>query len=1075
MVKSLRTNSPATQPVSRNVRKEEAQRLLAWLPIPILLVATVILFLFSSEHPHEFPHLLLACNLVFSTLIGVFVLYLVVRSYQAQPSIGVLMFACGLLSWSLAGFVVVCTGLLAGRDPQSFANISISIHNGVLWLSAFCFMMGAFFMLKPRYVRFAPRALMAASHTIVAGGISLWAVAVHAGWTPTFFIQGSGGTPVRLFTLSSASAMFILASMLLMLGNRTNKSAFIRRYALALALIAMGLIDVALARSNGSLLSWMGRSAQYLSGIYMLAAAISGMRDSRAWHLPLAPAFRKMERRYQQLFENMTEAFALHEIIADRQGCPIDYRFLEVNPAFERITGLKRNDLLGHRVLEVLPNIESHWIENYGRVAMTGEPLRFENYAAPLNRWYEVFAYQTEIGQFATLFTEITSRKRAQEALRIAHERLALAQQSAKAGIWDWNLTSNQIWWSSEMFVLFGLDPNRDKADFETFRRIMHPDDRVAAEARIYQAIENHIRLENEYRIVLASGQIRWIHALGDTLYDPSDTPQRMSGICTDITPMKEADEALKHAKEEAENERRRLEAVMEALPVGVAITDSKGGSVRANAAFENLWGKPRPLVADIHDYHAYKAWWNETGKELMPEEWASVRAVQEGKAVVGQLLEIQCFDGTRKQVINSAAPIRDVAGEIGGAAVVIHDVSELRQTQEALRSINAQLEERIEQRTAELHLRAEQLTRLASELTLAEHRERKRLAQILHDGLQQLLVAARFRVSVLEQSQVGQVREEAGELSELLSEAIETSRTLTAELSPPILYEGGLVSALEWLARWTKNKYGLTVRLEAQGGSSPLSENLTVLLFQSIRELLFNVVKHSRVKSARVEVQRLDSHIRIEVSDKGVGFDPAKLQMAGGKNKGFGVMTIRERIGLMGGHMEIQSAPGQGSRFILVSPVVDQQEKRARPIDQKLPVSVAIVSPPEIEETPKRIRVVLADDHLVVRQGLASLLGQEKSIQIVGEASDGRAALQAIRQLRPDIVLMDISMPGMNGIEATRLALIECPEVKIIGLSMHDGDAEMAKQMLKAGAVAYACKSGPGDFIVQIILSCCS
>ena len=84
-------------------------------------------------------------------------------------------------------------------------------------------------------------------------------------------------------------------------------------------------------------------------------------------------------------------------------------------------------------------------------------------------------------------------------------------------------------------------------------------------------------------------------------------------------------------------------------------------------------------------------------------------------------------------------------------------------------------------------------------------------------------------------------------------------------------------------------------MRLEAQGGSSPLSENLTVLLFQSIRELLFNVVKHSRVKSARVEVQRLDSNIRIEVSDKGVGFDPAKLQIAGGKNKGFGVMTIRE------------------------------------------------------------------------------------------------------------------------------------------------------------------------------------
>ncbi len=103
---------------------------------------------------------------------------------------------------------------------------------------------------------------------------------------------------------------------------------------------------------------------------------------------------RESEERYRSLFDNMTEGFALHEIITDENGRPCDYRFLSINPSFERLTGLKRADVLGKRVLEVLPNNDPHWIEAYGKVALTGEPMCFENFATPLNRWYEVFAYK---------------------------------------------------------------------------------------------------------------------------------------------------------------------------------------------------------------------------------------------------------------------------------------------------------------------------------------------------------------------------------------------------------------------------------------------------------------------------------------------------------------------------------------------------------------------------------------------------------------------------------------------------------------------------------------------------------
>lgn len=120
------------------------------------------------------------------------------------------------------------------------------------------------------------------------------------------------------------------------------------------------------------------------------------------------------KERYHSLFSNMTEGFAHHEIITDADGRPCDYRFLEVNPAFEQLTGIKRDDLIGRRVLEVLPDTETHWIETYGQVALTGRSTHFENYSLQLDSWYEVFAYQPAPRQFAAVFTDITKRKQAE-------------------------------------------------------------------------------------------------------------------------------------------------------------------------------------------------------------------------------------------------------------------------------------------------------------------------------------------------------------------------------------------------------------------------------------------------------------------------------------------------------------------------------------------------------------------------------------------------------------------------------------------------------------------------------------
>jgi PAS domain S-box-containing protein len=157
---------------------------------------------------------------------------------------------------------------------------------------------------------------------------------------------------------------------------------------------------------------------------------------------------------------------------------------------------------------------------------------------------------------------------------------------------------------------------------------------------------------------------------------DTEGKPEYYYSFLSDITERKRVVEALKAVHDRAVKEKNRLDAIMEALPVGVAVLDAQGGNVRSNAEFDKIWGAGRPMVHTVGDYSAFKAWWVETGKQVQPEEWASAQAIRTGKTVVGQLLQIERFDGTPGFVTNSAAPIKDQQGEITGCAVAIMDVT---------------------------------------------------------------------------------------------------------------------------------------------------------------------------------------------------------------------------------------------------------------------------------------------------------------------------------------------------------------------------------------------------------------
>jgi PAS domain S-box-containing protein len=374
------------------------------------------------------------------------------------------------------------------------------------------------------------------------------------------------------------------------------------------------------------------------------------------------------------------------------------------------------------------------------------------------------------------------------------------------------------------------------------------------------------------------------------------------------------------------------------------------------------------------------------------------------------------------------------------------------------IRSIRMQAERDRARQIAET--RAGQLRALAAELVQAEQKERRQLARILHDHLQQLLVAAKMNAAMIRsKSGTTVVQDLADRLTETLDQSILASRSLTADLSPPVLHEKGLAAGLEWLGRQMHEKHGLTLDVSADAAAEPGDDQVRTFLFDAVRELLLNIVKHAGVDRAQVQMRPRDrDEIEVVVADEGAGFDPMRIETAHSITGGFGLFSIRERLSHLGGRMQIDAAPGQGSRFTLVAPArLAQQSARSD--------AFAADAPP----ADPKIRVLIADDHIVVRQGLLKLLEEQPDIHVIGDAGKGYEAVEMARRLKPDVVLMDISLPDMSGLDATRLILSSCPEVSVIGLSMHE-EEDMAASMLEAGAVAYLTKGGATGPLISTI-----
>ncbi len=417
----------------------------------------------------------------------------------------------------------------------------------------------------------------------------------------------------------------------------------------------------------------------------------------------------------------------------------------------------------------------------------------------------------------------------------------------------------------------------------------------------------------------------------------------------------------------------------------------------------------------------------------------------------------------------------RDPAGAAEYFIVLVEDISERKGAEEALRELNATLESRVAQRTAELLHRTRQLQKLTLELSETEDRERKRMAEILHDDLQQVLAAAKFHVSLM-RNRAGHdaaLQATAARIDQMLKDAIEKSRSLSHELSPAVMHHGDLAEILRWLANQVRAKHGLVVHAHAPDQMHLPSEAIKGFLYKAAQELLFNVVKHAQAQEATLRVRHCHRYICLSISDRGRGFEPQELR----ETAGFGLLNIRERVELLGGQMRIRSVQGRGSRFLIVVPDTAGEKKagseEGKRVEGLLSASGVLTFSSSARPGVRHLRVLLADDHEIVRQGLVSLLSEEEAVEVVGQATDGREAVDLADRLHPDVVIMDMSMPVMSGDEATRQIKSHSPRIRIVALSMFE-DAEVRDKMCRAGAESYVLKTAPAEELVAAIRGQC-
>jgi PAS domain S-box-containing protein len=425
----------------------------------------------------------------------------------------------------------------------------------------------------------------------------------------------------------------------------------------------------------------------------------------------------------------------------------------------------------------------------------------------------------------------------------------------------------------------------------QAFIEAVHPED---AE-NVKSALSGHAKgfWDLEYRIIRRDGTICWVRNRGFAVRDAQDNITVVTGALTDITQRKQMEDSLR-------NQAKTMDAFFEHTITPIVFLDRNFNFVRVSEAYA------RACQRNISEFegHNHFEFYPHEGNQRIFEEVVRTKTPYEARAKPFSFPDhpewgVTYWDWT-------LVPILDSSGEVEFLVFSLEDVTDRKKSQDTI------LADR------------EQLRRLSSELLMVEERERRKLAIDLHDSVGQILALLKIELGTMRRSALPSESSRAlKHVLEHVKDAIEQTRTLTFEISPPELYTIGLESAIEELARRFAEERNLQWYFEASGEPITLSEHVKICLYRSVRELLINTVKHAEAKTVSITTRKVDNDIQITVEDDGKGFNVSELKKSSGAGSGgLGLLGVRERLQHIGGKLVIQSGDGLGTRITLIAPL---------------------------------------------------------------------------------------------------------------------------------------------------------
>ncbi len=792
-------------------------------------------------------------------------------------------------------------------------------------------------------------------------GVVLFVVVLTAaalqGKIAPFFIPGEGSTQLRETVLGVALAAFVFSFLLIIRLYVENRMDFLYWYSLSLGLIAVCALSTLPQKVVGGALSWTGRTAQYLAGIYFLIATLQALRQAKekgmAFGKFVGASFQSGEEKYRALAEDSPDMISRFNR---------ELRTVYMNPAGFNALGRAPEAIIARLIGEAgIPEPYCRlWEERIKKVFETGKPEESEEsfsiggngFRHYHSRFVPELNRDGKVEFVLVVSRDITERKRAEEALRKSEQRLAVAVGATGIGIFDSNSLTGDIAGNEQFGYLIGLGATATTTTStklsqhyhkDQWAERVHPEDWLGLRAKIDECQSQRRPLDAEYRVVGADGTERWVNVRGVFQDDDQGNATHFLGVIIDITAHKRAEERLaadlKGLTRMQQLSGKLVEGaeiqplLQEIMETAVAIMGANKGTLqllesdslrivahhghgqpfldffasaenRASACGAAMTSGQRVIIPDIETDPLFAA---TPSLGILRE--AGVRSVQSTPLIsrTGALLGILT---TQWSVPYS--PHEHDLRRIDLLARQAADLIGLSTSAEALKKANAELEERVQERTEELAKSRERLQLLASQLLLAQEKERKRVAVELHDGLLSELAAMKMllesKMKILKQENLSDLSGFRN-VSDILARVMKEARGIMNNLHPSVLDELGLIAAMNWLCGEYQKSYP-HIKIETKVGASEvdISESMRIVIYRVLQEALNNFAKHGKGDLVDISLSKSDGAFALTIRDNGHGFAIEKAQ------KGLGLESMRERVEISGGHFQIESGIGQGT-----------------------------------------------------------------------------------------------------------------------------------------------------------------